>query len=1169
MKNYLSLLPLFLQLTFGLFPLCLQAAPLPTGNPPSIQQGGQDSIQALLGHCQPFIEKKYNCSEGTVELSAFVSWLFTGQTDPITAVWSNGVTAHKIVVTPPGTWSWDATITGCEPYHFNTTFTSDSVSIYPPATPQLLSPASGASGMHSSTKLVWNDVSNTAEFLVQIATNPSFAPGTIFATLTVTDSCTTITPAPANNTVYYWRVKAMNGCAESAFSSVFSFQTGQPQCNQVFNSTDVPAAFLLNPVGTNVALSTLNVPLFRDILDVNVAVAFNHPWTGDLSASLVSPHQDTILLFDRPGVPATAEGCSRDNGNLNFDHQSTQAATLLESQCNNNPPALSGTFRPIGDLLPLNGKNAQGQWQMILTDHNAGLDTGAIQSWKLTLCLAAAIPPATMLANLPLYVVTAESDTISQQHLKINLTSIPSTGFYILLALPQHGALLLNGVPLSVGAKFTQQDIDQGKLVYAHNGDAATEDEFRFDALDNISHAWLHDQVFHIVILPEQFEASIALTQAIVCPGGATGEITVTAIGLGGNYTYSLNGGPAQSSNVFGNLTDGTYVVTVTSQVGISITTLPFMIFPLPAITIDAVVVCDYFTVEVIGATPALQYSLDGGPFQAENQFFNLPNRSYVLLVQDSNGCQAVDTVTVAYIPFSLTAETQEPKCSGSQNGSITLAPQGGQMPFSYQLNGAQGQSSNVFNGLSAGVYSLLATDHQGCTATMSVPLAEPDPIQLTTTISWNNISIQASGGTGILTYSINGVQFQLDSQFLNVPNGNYLLRVRDENGCLATAPVTINVLTGAIQAPSALCAGNVFTLTVNASGGLPPYAYQLNGGMFGPDNTFGNLGPGTYSVVIRDAANTEITLGAFQCIEFPNPELSVTVHCKDATLSISGGTPPYTSNPSASQLTLLPNGNYAVVVTDSKGCTVSSTFEIDAPVITTTVETVDALCYGDSTGSATIEAMGGIAPYMYSFFGGPFQTSNIFDDLPGGWFYYHVKDSAGCVDEFWLEILQPDSSALEANVVGSSIFANAIGGTGAYTYRLNNGPGQSSGLFENLPLGTYTVSAKDEVQCELMAENLAIVTIGTTEETAPWKTTIYPNPGSGLFRLMLQQAPMNLRIEVYTNSGQLIQHQELTSLNGRLETAIHLEHFPEGTYLLVLSDDKFKEHVFLSKVNR
>ena len=112
-----------LILPFALFvvPYLLHANGEPTGNPLS---GGSapDSLASKMGHCNPITVAVPNCAAKTLELSAFVSYLFTGLLVPYVATWNTGEVAHKITVTPPGAWSWDPTATGCEEFHWNNTF---------------------------------------------------------------------------------------------------------------------------------------------------------------------------------------------------------------------------------------------------------------------------------------------------------------------------------------------------------------------------------------------------------------------------------------------------------------------------------------------------------------------------------------------------------------------------------------------------------------------------------------------------------------------------------------------------------------------------------------------------------------------------------------------------------------------------------------------------------------------------------------------------------------------------------------------------------------------------------------------------------------------------------------------------------------------------------------
>lgn len=96
----------------------------PIGGPED--PGNPDSLaQNPLGHLSCIIHADTNCVDHTVTLEAWASYLFTGIEEPLTAAWSTGETAHKIVVSPPGTWSWDASNVGCEPVHQFNTITMD------------------------------------------------------------------------------------------------------------------------------------------------------------------------------------------------------------------------------------------------------------------------------------------------------------------------------------------------------------------------------------------------------------------------------------------------------------------------------------------------------------------------------------------------------------------------------------------------------------------------------------------------------------------------------------------------------------------------------------------------------------------------------------------------------------------------------------------------------------------------------------------------------------------------------------------------------------------------------------------------------------------------------------------------------------------------------------
>jgi len=79
------------------------------------------------------------------------------------------------------------------------------------------------------------------------------------------------------------------------------------------------------------------------------------------------------------------------------------------------------------------------------------------------------------------------------------------------------------------------------------------------------------DYIFeaNATVFPE-LEATVSFTNEI-CFGAEDGTITVVATGANGDYEYSLNGNPFVTSNVFSNLSPGTYAIEIRSTNGCSI----------------------------------------------------------------------------------------------------------------------------------------------------------------------------------------------------------------------------------------------------------------------------------------------------------------------------------------------------------------------------------------------------------------------------------------------------------------------------------------------------------------------------------------------------------------------------------------------------------------------
>jgi hypothetical protein len=136
--------------------------------------------------------------------------------------------------------------------------------------------------------------------------------------------------------------------------------------------------------------------------------------------------------------------------------------------------------------------------------------------------------------------------------------------------------------------------------------------------------------------------------------------------------------------------------------------------------------------------------------------------------------------------------------CAGLNNGQIFVSASGGSAPLTYSINGTTFVSSNTFNALSAGTYTVTVKDANGCQQTFSTTITEPAPLGLTcaTTVSNGSdgtITVTGTGGNLPYSYSMNGTNFYSGSLFSGLAIGTYTVYIKDANGCITSMEVTVN----------------------------------------------------------------------------------------------------------------------------------------------------------------------------------------------------------------------------------------------------------------------------------------------------------------------------------------------------------------------------------------
>ncbi|MEQ8628817.1 T9SS type A sorting domain-containing protein [Ekhidna sp.] len=297
-----------------------------------------------------------------------------------------------------------------------------------------------------------------------------------------------------------------------------------------------------------------------------------------------------------------------------------------------------------------------------------------------------------------------------------------------------------------------------------------------------------------IVSEPSAITGSTAVSDAL-CNGEASGEVTITASGGNAPLYYTLGGlsGNYSSSPVFNNLSAGNYVATVVDS-KLCFLDIPFTIGEPSAISISLVSATDpscdansdgSISVSATGGTPSLFYSIDGVNFVASNTFNDLAAGTYTITVEDENGCRAEVTETLEN-QINLTLDivsTSDVSCNGEADGEFEVSLMGG-TAASYLISGMAPQTSGVFANLSAGSYTVIVQDTNGCTTTATVSVSEPEELELAITQTGRSFTLTASGGTSPYEYSNNGTTFQSTGSFSTLDPGAYTFTVRDANGC-------------------------------------------------------------------------------------------------------------------------------------------------------------------------------------------------------------------------------------------------------------------------------------------------------------------------------------------------------------------------------------------------
>ncbi|QQS29846.1 MAG: DUF11 domain-containing protein [Sphingobacteriales bacterium] len=405
-----------------------------------------------------------------------------------------------------------------------------------------------------------------------------------------------------------------------------------------------------------------------------------------------------------------------------------------------------------------------------------------------------------------------------------------------------------------------------------------------------------------------------------------------------------------------------------------------------------------------------------GQPDVRDNDATLIASRPRIPLTTGANG-KTNHTFDIGFKPacnLSATGSGTSVNCNGGNNGTATVTVSGNFIPVTYLWS--NGATSQNITGLVAGTYSITVTESADCTAVASYVVTQPPALNLSTSV------------TNVLCH------------------GN------------ASGAINLTVL-----------------------GGTSPYTYNWGGGVTTEDRT--GLVAGNYSVTVTDANSCTAVTSA--TVSQPAAALSLStgvtnVLCNGGAsgainLTVLGGTSPYNYNWGGGITTEdrsgLIAGTYTVTVTDSNGCSATTSASISEPtVLSAGTLTTPVSCNGGSNGMINSTVNGGTPGYSYNWGGG--VTTEDRTGLLAGTYTVTVTDANGCTITTSATITEPTALLISCSKTDVSITngsdgsatVNANGGTVTYSYLWSNG--QTTSVINGISAGTYSVTVTDANGC-------------------------------------------------------------------------------------------------------
>jgi gliding motility-associated-like protein len=419
----------------------------------------------------------------------------------------------------------------------------------------------------------------------------------------------------------------------------------------------------------------------------------------------------------------------------------------------------------------------------------------------------------------------------------------------------------------------------------------------------------------------------------------------------------------------------------------------------------------------------------------------DLPAGEYAVIITDEIGCQRDTTFSITQPPIleASISDSISPAC-GRQDGQVWIQASGGtgQISASWS-NGIEGFN---ISGLGPDRYTVTVSDANGCSQSLVVDLNEISGPSIVVVDLLHNtchgdldgsIVIEVQEGTGPFLFDwSNGIQ--VENQLSDLAAGDYTVVVTDSRDCTDTLSFLISEpdpISPGLEVQQPDCDEENGAILFTPTGGTPPYQIFDASGQV--SDSFTNLGEGTFSFWIRDAASCEwrdnvniiarnkpvCSAGEDQALRCDLREVTLVGSMAGSTMDqlmycwINGITGD-TINIQQEQLNVKEAGIFVFYVLDR----VSGCFDTDTVIVADSIYEITfvdmdwthPICPGEQSGTIRLlEIEGGTAPYTILLNQSPVDL--FVDDLNAGIYVVNISDRYGCVWPGFAITLQDPSS--------------------------------------------------------------------------------------------------------------------------------------------------------------